>query len=73
MVTTTEITSICCQAQQALADCSFYDLRSLHVDQDRGQLLITGRVGTYFLKQQAQEVVRSVASGLQLVNTVEVR
>ena len=60
------------RAQQALKNSSVYALRGLAVQQIEQRLLISGRVTSFYHKQQAQELVRAVAGGLLVVNSVEV-
>ena len=55
-----------------LANSSFRELRQLRVDGNANQLQLSGRVRSYYLKQLAQETVRSVAGGMQMVNRVHV-
>ena len=60
------------RVQTALASSPLMALRNLvarHVD-DR--ILISGRVSSFYQKQQAQELVRAEAPGLVVVNEVEV-
>ncbi len=62
------------KAQKALADSPVAALRELRVESiDDGSLLISGSVGTFYHKQLAQEVVRAVASGLEVINSVTVK
>jgi hypothetical protein len=49
-----------------------YALRVLHVEREGESLLISGRVSSFYYKQLAQEVVRSVSEGLQVVNSIDV-
>lgn len=60
------------RAQAALANSPFYELRELQVDAHDGTLLISGRVSSFYHKQLAQEVVRSVCLDAQVVNTIDV-
>jgi hypothetical protein len=60
------------RAQAALSSSPFYELRELRVEQRNGALLISGCVSSFYHKQLAQEVVRSVCSGIELVNTIRV-
>jgi hypothetical protein len=60
------------QAQRALASSPIYDLRDLRVDFVNGSLLLSGRVETFYHKQLAQEVVRSVVDGVPVINDVAV-
>ena len=61
------------RAQTALASSPIYDLRELRVEQRNGSLLIIGCVSSYYHKQLAQEVVRSVCRDVELVNSIRVR
>ncbi len=60
------------RAQHALEESPYCALRRLHVNRIEGQLLISGRVSTFYHKQQAQEIVRAVCGDLRVVNSVEV-
>ena len=60
------------RAQHALAQSPIHALRGLYVEQVGETLQITGRVTSFYNKQQAQEVVRSVAGGVQVVNLLDV-
>ena len=60
------------RAQGALASSPIYALRELQVEQVGEALLLVGRVDTFYHKQLAQEAVRAVAGGLQVVNEVDV-
>jgi len=54
-------------AQRALAESTFHDIRSLEVEQVDGRLILHGNVSSYYHKQQAQEAIRTVARDLDLV------
>ncbi len=60
------------RAQSALGSSSVYDLRKLRVECVGESLLIRGRVSSFYHKQLAQELVRGVAPGAAVVNTVDV-
>lgn len=60
------------RAQGALLESPIYDLRDLRVENVAGVLWINGSVSSYYHKQLAQEVVRAVAIGSEVVNAVEV-
>jgi hypothetical protein len=61
------------RAQSALASSPIYALRDIRVEEsDDGQLILIGHVDTFYHKQVAQEVVRAVASGRQIVNSIAV-
>lgn len=61
------------RAQSALAESPFHELRQLRVDQQHGALALSGCVSSFYHKQLAQEVVRSVCRDVELVNDVRVR
>lgn len=60
------------RAQSALLDSPIYVLRQLQVEQTEDVLLLSGSVDTYYHKQMAQELVRSVGDGVKVVNSVSV-
>lgn len=60
------------QASELLATSPVAELRRLQVSQRAGRLQLSGRVGSFYHKQLAQETVRSVAVGLRLVNEIDV-
>ncbi len=60
------------QAQAALHSSPIFALRDLRVERNGESLLISGRVSSFYYKQLAQEVVRSVSEGLQVVNSIDV-
>ena len=47
-------------------------LRRLVVTVNDGEVIITGKVSSYYMKQLAQEAVRSVVGVRRLLNRVEV-
>ena len=60
------------RAQAALANSPFYELRDLQVEQRDGTLCISGCVSSFYHKQIAQEVVRSVCVGAEVINSIRV-
>jgi hypothetical protein len=60
------------RAKSALAASPIYLLRQLQVEHVDDCLLLSGRVDTYYHKQLAQEVVRAVSDGMQVVNFIDV-
>jgi hypothetical protein len=60
------------RAQAALTNSPFYELRELQVGHQNGALLISGVVSSFYHKQLAQEVVRSVCKNLEIINTIHV-
>ncbi|MDY0166522.1 MAG: BON domain-containing protein [Thermoguttaceae bacterium] len=61
------------RAQLALKSSPFYELRELQVEPARDSLLISGCVSSFYYKQLAQEVVRSVCREIDVVNTIRVK
>lgn len=60
------------RVKHLLAASPIADLRHLKVVQQGDQVLLQGRVRTFYAKQMAQETVRRAIHGLQLVNSVSV-
>ena len=60
------------KAQDALRRSPVYALREISVTHAGDLLRITGEVKSFYHKQLAQEVVRSVTRGIQLVNLINV-
>lgn len=58
------------RAQAALVNSPFYELRGLQVEWRDDALLLSGRVSSFYHKQLAQEVVRSVCSDTNVVNSI---
>ncbi len=59
-------------AVAVLANSSVAELRSLRVDKTETELQLSGRVRSFYHKHLAQETVRPVAGGMQVVNRVDV-
>lgn len=60
------------RAQAALVNSPFYELRELQVEWRDDALILSGCVSSFYHKQLAQEVVRSVCSEANLVNSIRV-
>ncbi len=60
------------RAQAALTNSPFYELRELQVEQHGDALQISGCVSSFYHKQLAQEVVRSVCKGIEVTNSIRV-
>jgi hypothetical protein len=60
------------RARAALCNSPFYELRELQVEPHDDALSITGCVSSFYHKQLAQEAVRSICSGVKLVNSIHV-
>ena len=63
------------RAQSALASSPIYELRDLLVQQHNGSLLISGTVSSFYHKQLAQEVVRTVCESIavEVINSIRVQ
>jgi hypothetical protein len=61
------------RAQAALESSPFHELREVRVQRRGESLLISGTVSSFYHKQVAQEVVRSVGKGIELINDILVR
>jgi hypothetical protein len=64
--------SVAQAASEILAHSSVRELRELRVDEHENTLELSGSVRSFYHKQLAQEKVRSVACGMQVVNRVDV-
>ena len=53
-----------------LRDNPINDLRRLRVEEDDSQIVISGIVPSYYLKQMAQETIRPALAGRRLRNQV---
>jgi osmotically-inducible protein OsmY len=60
------------RAQAALVSSPFYELRELQVEWRDDALRLSGSVSSYYHKQLAQEVVRSVCSDTRVINSIRV-
>lgn len=61
------------QAKRLLHESPFPGLRMLDVEVDGEQFRLQGNVNSYYLKQIAQETVRSVVRNAELLNDVLVQ
>ena len=57
---------------ESLASSGHCGLRHIQVHVDRQQVVLSGKVSTYFLKQTAQEVARAVCPTRQVKNSIVV-
>ena len=60
------------EPNEVLAASPLPQLRRLVVTATDNEVVITGRVGTYYLKQLAQEALRPALGDRRLINQVEV-
>lgn len=58
------------RAQAALSSSPFYELRDLRVERHCDALLISGCVSSFYHKQLAQEVIRSVCMDTEVINSI---
>ena len=72
-MTSTAIDNDGLQAQTALSGSPIYELRDLKVRPTRKDLVISGTVSSFYHKQLAQEVVRSVCGDASVVNSIRVQ
>lgn len=59
---------VVCKAKKLLDDSPFPELHAVNVDQQGENVRLRGEVRTYFLKQLAQETVRSATLGIEVEN-----
>ena len=67
------VTEVSERAQLALRSSPIYALRELRVERTGEALYISGSVSSFYQKQLAQELVRSVADELTVVNSIDVQ
>ena len=60
------------RTSQVFRQSPFFALRSLSLEETDGTVIIQGKVASYYLKQLAQETLRPLLAGRQLVNAVHV-
>jgi hypothetical protein len=58
------------QAKKLLNDSPFAALHFLQVERDGELVTLKGHVDTFFLKQLAQETVRSATRGIEMINEI---
>ncbi|HTU24330.1 MAG TPA: BON domain-containing protein [Pirellulales bacterium] len=68
----TKVEDVQPRAQKALRVSPIYALRELRVEQTGNALLISGLVASFYHKQLAQEVVRTVSEGIEVINSIHV-
>jgi|688.fasta_scaffold35406_2 osmotically-inducible protein OsmY len=60
------------QARKLLTDSPFIELHKIDVMQSGERVTLRGEVASFFMKQLAQETVRSATRGLEVSNEVAV-
>jgi hypothetical protein len=68
----TSWTDITIVASQTLQTCNHLAIKRLQCDTQAGNLIIRGEVGSYYLKQLAQETLRSLNANHRIVNQLDV-
>lgn len=72
MVVSEKSSGVAERAQRALSSSPIFALRDLKVEREGEVLWIHGRVSSFYHKQLAQEAIRALAEGLQVVNSIDV-
>lgn len=72
MVQTTFAPAIEQVVREALANSPIQSHRKIRVEQSGDTLFLQGRVESFYYKQLAQEVVRTVCRGIQVSNDLDV-
>jgi hypothetical protein len=72
-MSTISVSDVQPRAQTALANSPIHELRILLVEDREGVLAISGAVSSFYHKQLAQEVIRSVCGSIEVVNLIRVR
>lgn len=60
------------RTESLLADSGQQELRRLSVTETEETIVLEGRVSRFYLKQLAQEVVRTATDGRRLINRIRV-
>ena len=58
--------------RKALASSSVFALREIHVESVGDALFLSGQVSSFYHKQLAQELVRALAQGIEVMNSIRV-
>ncbi len=61
------------EIRQQLDDSPHHELRNVRVQVGAQQIVLTGTVSTYFIKQMAQETARRAEDRRQVLNQVKVQ
>ena len=69
----TMVTDLHQRAQSILESSPIRILRDVRVDRDGQALVLSGRVESFYQKQLAQELVRTVAANCELINSINVQ
>jgi len=60
------------KAQQALAESPVYALREIVVECDGDTVVLSGELSSFYHKQMAQELIRQLVEGVEVVNNIHV-
>ncbi len=66
------MTDVELRARDALSRSAIYVLREIEVELDGGAIRLTGSVDSFYHKQLAQELVKNVLDGVEVVNALRV-
>ena len=66
------LTDVELRAREVLSRSSIYVLREIEVELDGGAIRLTGCVDSFYHKQLAQELVKNVLDGVEVVNALRV-
>lgn len=67
-----EVEKVEVDVRNAFLKSPIHGLRELEVEQNGSSILISGKVNSFYQKQLAQEVVRTINPEVQIVNTIVV-
>ena len=60
------------EARQRLHACGYEELRSITCEYHEGMIILRGRLSSFYLKQLAQEAIRTQPGVTIIVNTTDV-
>lgn len=66
------LTDVELRVREALTRCSIYVLREIEVELDGEAIMLNGCVDSFYHKQLAQEIVKNVVDGVEVVNALRV-
>lgn len=66
------LTDVELRARHALGRSAIHVLHSIEVELDGDALMLSGSVDSYYHKQLAQELVKTVVEGIEVVNALRV-
>ena len=72
LINVTRWDEVAVAAQHSLRSCQNFELKRLLCEVENGAIILRGQVSSYYLKQLAQEAVRSLAGVHRVANRLEV-